>query len=112
MLKGVPMFDISDFEPCPLCGNMPKVKIELRPDYEHFEVTCDCGISFTGTDAFDVDLWNIRPERTCVNLAIAEDKFTCSECGYPCASAIDSNGIPNNMPWISYCPNCGAKVVD
>lgn len=106
------MICIEDFGPCPLCGNKIFIEILLSPASEHFEVSCNCGLSFKGCDLEDLYSWNDRPERTCVNLASAEDKFTCSECGYPCASAIDSNGIPNNMPWISYCPNCGAKVVD
>lgn len=112
MLKGVSMFDITDFEPCPLCGDMPRVKIELRPGYEHFAVTCDCGVAFTGSDVFAVDLWNIRPERTCVDLATQDDKFRCSFCNYECKCAKGSSFDYSGLPWLSYCPNCGAKVVD
>lgn len=53
------------------------------------------------------DELNCRAERTCKNPCIAG--FMCSECGASCG------GFPligtANMPW-SYCPCCGAKVVE
>ena len=107
------MFEITDFEPCPLCGDMPRVKIELRPRYEYFAVTCDCGVVFTGSDVFNVDLWNIRPENTCEDLAKADDEFTCSNCGFNYTAASDDSDSDSgyDVSWINYCPYCGLKVI-
>ena len=107
------MICIEDFGPCPLCGeNTIFIEILLAPTSEHFEVSCNCGLSFKGCDLDDLYSWNDRPELTCEDLATAADRFTCSVCGYSCASAIDTTGVSDEIPWLAYCPNCGAKVVE
>ena len=95
------MICIDDFGTCPLCGEQVSFKCELAPNYEYFQIRCECGLSFTGYDMDDLYSWNDRPERTCEDRATAEDRFSCSVCGCSCA-----------VSWLSYCPNCGAKVVD
>ena len=53
------------------------------------------------------------PERTCKNLATRKDDFYCSECGCEVVGCIvDDFGSFDNPLCFSYCPNCGAKVVE
>lgn len=106
------MLRIDDFGTCPLCGKQISLKLFLTPTSEYFQITCTCGLSFTGYDMEDLYSWDDRPELTCEDLATAADRFTCSVCGYSCKSALDTNGISDEILWPAYCPGCGAKVVD
>ena len=47
----------------------------------------------------------IRAERTCHDEAESQQSFLCSVCGWFWNDQEDELGF-------SYCPNCGAKVVD
>ena len=68
------------------------------------------------------DLIEPEPERTCRNVSDNDTGFTCSECGASVTggnyrhSYVDEAGVrwytTANAPRWSYCPNCGAKVVD
>lgn len=52
-------------------------------------------------------------ERTCKNLATRKDDFACSECNYEVVGCmVDDFGSFDNPLCFSYCPNCGAKVVE
>lgn len=53
------------------------------------------------------------PERTCKNLATRDDGFNCSECNCEVVGCmVDDFGSFDNPLLFSYCPNCGAKVVE
>lgn len=61
-----------------------------------------------------VQAWNQRAERTCHGDMDTDyysgklDRFSCSNCGIEWA--VDDGMAPTTK--VSYCPNCGAKVVE
>lgn len=99
-------------KPCPFCGS-EEVYVE---EYEHHPgavrwrvlcAGCMAGID-TGTRqsaGAAVPDWNRRAERTCHDEAGSQQSFLCSECGWFWNDQEDDLGF-------SYCPNCGARVVE
>lgn len=126
---------MSELKPCPLCGGTPLLS-EGPYDwdcggryYYNAMIECACGLTLEvdnpgpkvyTSDAealnFVVDAWNTRAERTCkmetdydeieVIASSPEDTwaYKCSACGW---SFRYDRGIKP-----SYCPICGAKVVE
>lgn len=114
---------------CPFCGS-EEVYVE---EYEHHPgavrwrvlcAGCMAGID-TGTRqsaGAAVQDWNRRAERTCRNDSKVGSNspgwlfdFKCSECGDElCAEEMGNSPlwVDGDAEPISYCPNCGAKVVD
>ena len=112
-------------KPCPFCGgkaSMESGRYEMDDDmfsFAHVEcLSCGaCGSGFTeaekpveSLEALAADAWNRRAERTCRMSKVfvygaykeyPDECYECTECGY---TPEDENP--------SYCPNCGAKVVD
>ena len=50
------------------------------------------------------------PERTCRNVSERPGEFECSECGATLYGG-DETGFWIDNGDLSYCPNCGARVV-
>lgn len=73
-------------------------------------VLCSCGASgptFSGVDSERkaIEAWNTRAERTChINWDKELFCFACDSCDHISMMA------PDSRP--TYCPNCGAKVVE
>ena len=101
-----------ELKPCPFCGG--EGVAYLVPDYPkkigpRYSVICNgCGASVTTIFQYKrdaIDAWNRRAERTCRNLNPPSCRdFECSECGE------SSEFTPGFMP--SYCPSCGARVIE
>lgn len=112
---------MDELKPCPFCGGQPERVYKSTGQTTHIECT-GCKAQFpksTMTNRYD-DAWNTRAERTC-ELGIKETKFengtfetyVCTACGYePFRQYLFDNGDFIVQPRPSYCPNCGAKVVD
>lgn len=110
---------MSELLPCPFCGGEAEAHEVMFP-YHYWDVLCDgeCFDHFCEkpTEAEAVEAWNTRAERTCkmetdndeleVIAYSHEDTwaYKCSACDWPFRY---DRGIKP-----SYCPNCGAKVVD
>lgn len=88
-------------------GNMPKT---------HNCTYHECG----GETRLTVEIHGATPEdaicatlpiSTCRNISYRLDKsrFHCSECGFGCWVKNVASGM-DELP--SYCPNCGARIVD
>lgn len=110
---------------CPFCGGKADNVCQFDEITVLYSVYCpDCGCS---TDVYPsmkeaIDAWNKRArdtnvrteERTCYRNMDTDyysgklDKFSCSYCGI--TWAID-DGMTQTTK-VSYCPSCGAKVVD
>ncbi len=78
------------------------------------------GCSFWHTEAEAIEAWNSRAERVCRDVNGNPHDFTCSECGASMYTQVDEcwtmiarggrcDDVIENP---SYCPNCGAKVVE
>ena len=102
----------SDLKSCPFCGGEARFETYGGTACAVVCQTCGCGTPTMRLDdgMIAADLWNRRAERTCrmeYNEEWSGDElyptecYNCSECHY-----MTSDGMP------SYCPNCGAKVVD
>ena len=100
-----------ELKPCPFCGGV--ATIETRGTTGVYWIRCfECEALTCCTDKeHAIEAWNTRAERTCE--CVEHDgysfRFECSACGYValvhnCAVRLDE------LP--TYCPNCGAKVVD
>lgn len=108
---------ISILKPCPFCGGEASV-VNVSYKYEQWFVTCDNDYCTAKpfTTEFDtpqkaIDAWNMRTEQTCEMVKLADYSeyvayrsgiYVCSRCGKKSV---------HESSW-SYCPNCGAKVVD
>lgn len=114
--------------PCPFCGGKIETHVALElPDNSFSPLLfcchhCGAMVSFDdklanvgrmhGDDSPAIKLWNTRNERTChvenLDGPLPEEVmemlevWLCSECGSP----IYNDTTP------TYCPYCGAKVVD
>ena len=123
---------------CPFCGARPYIQThELGDTCVEARIVCpSCHVSTTreyqswkvgylGDDLTRtlamgraISAWNRRAERTCRNVCewnIDTFHFTCSECGAEIGG--DDWGdspvfVGDYHEQLSYCPNCGAKVVD
>ena len=102
-------------KPCPFCGGEAGIKIHDFFDYTRlYTPRCKCGAGITDvfhTEAEAVAAWNTRAERTCHNDSYRLDtsRFKCSECGKGGWWKDVADG-QDKVP--SYCPNCGARVVE
>ncbi len=101
-----------ELKPCPFCGGEARFETYGGTACAVVCQTCGCGTPTMRLDdgMIAADLWNRRAERACrmeYNEEWSGDElyptecYNCSECHY-----MTSDGMP------SYCPNCGAKVVD
>ena len=95
---------MSELLSCPCCGE--KARIDR---YEHFyRVLCmDCPVltEWLYSEQEAIDAWNTRVERTChliycPDVLAGSKQYMCSSC-----RTYQSDGI-------TYCPNCGSKVVE
>lgn len=130
---------MEELKPCPICGSTPLLSAGPydwdgggRYYYYSAAIECACGLTlevdnprprehtnYTKALDFAIAAWNKRAERTCTN-ELQPDKnnrnfFKCSACGCTvtdcedyCVNVYTSDGA---VGW-SYCPHCGAKVVD
>ena len=100
-------------KPCPFCGGIAETNVYGATG--EWTVKCPCGAEMNRlvyTEAEAIEAWNTRAERTCQNLVEEVDwtdyhDFECSECH---ASMRQNGNAPGGV--FTYCPNCGAKVVD
>lgn len=107
---------MTELLPCPFCGG--EARIIAKPYEPKVCVGCDddtcLGFSGLGwlydSEKEATEAWNRRAERTCrmeYNEQWSHDEYyptecyNCSECGH-----MTYDGVP------TFCPNCGAKVVD
>ena len=97
---------------CKGCG----LRLEAYGDDEYkvaqaYQGDCKSAHEFTWEQARAAvaDRWNRRAERTCRDTGARKVFFVCSECGE--AYRKDSMRLWHHKPW-SYCPNCGARVVE
>lgn len=89
--------------PCPFCGG--KVQPTEEPRMHIHWVYCQhCGAAsaYYETEAEAIAAWNTRTERTCRREPCDGVLGICSEC---------YASLPEYLGW-SYCPRCGAKVVE
>ena len=103
---------MDELKPCPFCGGKPERVYKSSGQTTHIECT-GCKAQFpksTMSNRYD-EAWNTRVERTCHNTSyrLDESRFHCSECEFGCWVKDASDGR-DKPP--SYCPNCGAKVVE
>lgn len=111
---------MADLLPCPFCGG----EAEVRPTYDRFtyqvdgwfawcrnhnDYECPCAPQTMDylTEADAVEAWNTRAERTCEVLGERYDELldywdTELSCGHV------FNGMAQ---YVTYCPDCGAKVI-
>ena len=107
---------MQELKPCPCCGSAIGLYVLQDEKYGEWRVFCDmCKTSFHNENHCDtrddaISAWNRRAERTCrmeYNEQWSHDEYyptecyNCSECGH-----MTYDGVP------TFCPNCGAKVVD
>ena len=101
-----------ELRPCPFCGGEARLETYGGTACAVVCQTCGCGTPTMRLDdgMIAADLWNRRAERTCrmeYNEQGSHDEYyptecyDCSECGH-----MTYDGVP------TFCPNCGAKVVD
>ena len=114
----------NELKPCPFCGGRAVLDEyacgEMNITVEHAD---DCWLTeyegvfdvlMTEKSAY-VEAWNTRAERTCHNKA-RYGNFKCDVCN-AFLQLTDFDEEPmltvDGVGYIpSYCPNCGAKVVD
>lgn len=99
-----------ELKPCPFCGGEPRLVEEISLA----KVACmnrGCDVEPETPWFWSVDeaaeAWNTRAERTCRNMVEDGTGFKCSEC-----EAHISAWWITRFPRFSFCPNCGAKVVE
>ena len=108
---------MTELLPCPFCNseNINAVDCADKIFSTNSYIECkDChAIIFVETYEKVIEIWNTRAERTCKNLATRKDDFFCSECGCEIVGCmVDNFGCFDNPLRFSYCPNCGAKVME
>ena len=99
-------------KPCPFCGGEAHIKEIAGVCETLYTVGCsdsECmgyeTLLCKPTPEEAITAWNRRAERTCHDMAESPRFFLCSECGWFWNDPEDELGF-------SYCPNCGARVVD
>ena len=107
---------MQELKPCPCCGSAIGLYVLQDEKYGEWSVFCDiCKTSLHNENHCDtrddaISAWNRRAERTCLmeyNEEWSGDElyptecYNCSECHY-----MTNDGMP------SYCPNCGARVIE
>lgn len=113
-----------ELKPCPFCGGEAVLKSNtLTVGSRHLafaECSCStCGTSKAGVskaghsgedaEAMAVERWNHRIERTC---HMTDMHWDNGQCTWGCVcSACDAHLEHEKGRYLSYCPNCGAKVV-
>lgn len=106
--------------PCPFC---PPEKSDPRlinaGVYLHYVKCCSCGCASglaCSSEEQAIANWNRRAERTCrwelVKRGTMYDVYGCSACGYEYAEPVTDGGVLVSIGDASYCPSCGAKVVE
>lgn len=112
----------SDLKPCPLCGGTTMFK-EYKPTVSGVAICTECGARSPicrgdhtgGWRVHAADAWNRRAERTCRVGCYPpgyEDNLhyeVCSECGTILTASRPGD---RHAARASYCPRCGARVVD
>ena len=111
----------SELKPCPFCGSEAEM---VESDYGMYltgyavycrkcclkmGVTGRLGETYEWTPVFNtgaeaIAAWNTRAEQTCRDTNGGGYTFKCSNCNYVLHMPFGWN--------FSYCPNCGAKVVE
>lgn len=126
---------MSELKPCPFCDGSPLLNAGPYDwdcggrYYYSASIECACGLTlevdnpgpkvYTDDEealGFAIDAWNTRAERTCTNTKMDGSYFRCSRC-HATFDMLDDEGEPviwwNDSPQFnSYCPHCGAKVVE
>ena len=105
----------NELKPCPFCQDGGELFINGGVGCRWVECSsCGCDGPAYETEAEAIEAWNTRAELTCHNTADGDSFFRCSECGC-CVLTEDEQGQTiwrDRKPLgVSYCPNCGAKVV-
>ena len=114
---------------CPFCGGEAKFEI-YGGACSIVCQTCQCGTPVVrfGDGMSIIERWNRRAERTC-HVATKERRFSqtqtlvtksCSACGYafgdeerrPILPGLDETMVLDPVDVPSYCPHCGARVVE
>ncbi len=90
--------------PCPFCGGEAEFEVYGGTACAVVCQSCQCGASTVCLDdgMQAVEAWNRRADRTC-HAVDEECTWECDRCGYVGDST--THGY-------SFCPGCGARVVD
>lgn len=120
-----------ELKPCPFCGGETKIRTYSSMGLIAFFVRCnDCAAESTCYDTKEeaVAAWNKRAETTCHAITTVKPFSqthelhvkSCSSCG--CVFQVEARRrMPpfygevvagNQVKQPSYCPNCGAKLVE
>lgn len=107
---------MTELLPCPFCGG--EARIIAKPYEPKVCVGCDddtcLGFSGLGwlydSEKEATEAWNSRAERTC---RMVRARWDDGECvwGCRCTACSDRFTYETGATW-SYCPACGAKVVE
>ena len=124
-----------EIKPCPFCGGRD---LKIKGGIGRYVKCLDCengahlpGHGCTANDSDAIAAWNTRAAvtdgefaiavhngeagqrvRTCKNVEYdSASKFECSECGFSVATVPEGPSDWLTFAW-SYCPSCGAKVVE
>lgn len=106
---------MSELKPCPFCGGEPET---FQDDEGRFYVACTCKkctVDWVQTASYineekAIDAWNTRYEPTCT---MNEREWDDGQIvwGCKCSNCGDKFTYESGNTW-SYCPSCGARVVD
>ena len=92
----------------------PRCHVSTRREYQSWRVWHgDDELTRTLAIGRAISGWNRRSERTCRNASLDPECFRCSECG---AEDYTSDGLTvwadGGPQDASYCPHCGARIVE
>lgn len=110
---------MSEPKPCPFCGS----EAGVDHDDDHYSVSCtnyyckvECFTDFSVPTSYDdaIKAWNNRYEPTCTwkhtKSGPLYDVWVCCSCAYEYAESRTDRGVDNAD--FTYCPSCGARIVD